>query len=289
MRRDSVDPRPHRRRHLATMLAAVLAALLGTVTVWPALAGPAQAADARAFSCSGNAGEAFTAHTVTGLLTGAHVPYQVVVKGSGGAVESSRRAKGVSLGASPLHTGFTQWDVSGPNPDGNLQYLHLPPVLPGAGGFFDALLEIEYAGGANGSLQIPMTDCTVTGGPPALSTPPGPRSFTCTGSLGEVFTIRTVAGQLTRQNQPLAVAVTNSAGTAESTRARKATSMGASPLHTGYTQWDVTGPNPDGNLYYLHLPPVLPAVGGYADADLEITFGNGGGSWQIPMTDCTIA
>jgi hypothetical protein len=49
-------------------------------------------------------------------------------------------------------------------------------VLPGDGGFFDGVLEIELAGGANGSLQIEMFDGTVTGGPALLSTP-GPRSF----------------------------------------------------------------------------------------------------------------
>ena len=34
-------------------------------------------------------------------------------------------------------------------------------VLPGNGGFFDADLDIEFAGGANGAWQIPMFDCTV--------------------------------------------------------------------------------------------------------------------------------
>jgi hypothetical protein len=46
--------------------------------------------------------------------------------------------------------------------------LHISPVLPGNGGCFDAELEIAFDGGANGSLQISMFDCTVSGGPALL-------------------------------------------------------------------------------------------------------------------------
>jgi hypothetical protein len=282
-------PAARSRRRSTRQLTLLLASVLGLTATAPVVAGAADAATApRSFSCTGTSGD-LVPRTVTGQLTSANVPTQVSVRTGTGAVESTRARKAALVGSSRLHTGFTQWDITGANPDGNLYYLHTPPVLPGNGGFFDADLEVELAGGANGGLQISMFDCTVTGGPAGLSTPAGPRTFTCSGSLGEAFTRRTVTGQLTRQNQPLQVSVLNAGGAPESTRARRATSMGTSTLHTGYVQWDVTGANPDQNLYYLSTPPVLPAVGGYFDADLEITFGNGGGGWQIPMFDCTVA
>jgi hypothetical protein len=59
------------------------------------------------------------------------------------------------------HTGYTAWEASGPNPNGDVLTLHAPPVLPPAGGFFDADLQIAFAGGADGEWQIPMLDCTV--------------------------------------------------------------------------------------------------------------------------------
>jgi hypothetical protein len=34
-------------------------------------------------------------------------------------------------------------------------------VLPRVGGFFDADLEIQFAGGASGGVQVAMFDCTV--------------------------------------------------------------------------------------------------------------------------------
>ncbi len=251
---------------------------------------PAQAADAaRSFSCTGSLGEAFTSRTVTGLLDRNGVPNNVTVQTAAGAVDSSRVRRATAVGPSPLHAGFTAWDVTGPNPAGDVYTLSIPPRLPGAGGFFDADLQIDFAGGANGNWQIPMTDCTVTGGPAALSTPPGPRSFSCTGGLGEAFTVRTVTGSLTRRNQPYAVSVTEPGGTVDSQRKQAALLVGPSALHTGYTEWDVTGPNVNGDTFHLSTPPVLPPVGGYFDADLEIAFAGGAnGSWQIPMTDCTV-
>ena len=52
----------------------------------------------------------------------------------------------------------------------------------------------------------------------------------------------------------------------------------------------MTGHNPNGDLFHLNVPPVLPPIGGYFDADLDIEFAGGAnGSWQIPMFDCTVA
>jgi len=271
----------------------VLATTLAVVAPLAFLAAPAQAAaPPRAFSCSGGLGEATTVRLVSGLLTSAGIPYQVIVALPGpGAIVSSRTGKAALVGPSWLHSGYTEWDVTGHAQNGDLYHLNLPPVLPGAGGFVDADLDIEFAGGANGSWQIPMFDCTVTGGPARLSTPSGPRTFSCTGGLGEAFTVRTVTGQLTRLNRPLQVSVAQTeTGVVESTRAKQAALIGPSWLHAGYTEWDVTGHNPNGDLFHLNVPPVLPPVGGYFDADLDIEFAGGtNGSWQIPMFDCTVA
>ena len=256
------------------------------------LVSPAQAATSpRSFSCTGGLGEAFTLRTVSGLLTITGVPYQVSVTETGaGIVDSTRARKAGLVGPSWLHAGFTQWDVTGYNPSGDLFFLHIPPVLPGNGGFFDADLEIQFAGGANGGWQIPMFDCTVTGGPAWMSTPAGPRRFTCTGGLGEAFTFRTVTGQLTWLNAPNHVTVTQTgSGAVDSARLRKPTLIGPSWLRSGYNEWDVTGHNANGDLFFLNLPPVLPGVGGFFDADLEIQFSGGAnGGWQIPMFDCTV-
>ncbi len=55
--------------------------------------------------------------------------------------------------------------MSGSSPgrfaNGDLYHLNIPPVLPPAGGFFDADLDIAFAGGVNGGWQIPMFDCAV--------------------------------------------------------------------------------------------------------------------------------
>jgi hypothetical protein len=116
------------------------------------------------------------------------------------------------------------------------------------------------------------------------------RSFTCTGGLGELFTIRTVQGSLTAKNRPEGVVVQDAAGVVESTRSRLAGLIGPSWLHAGYVEWDITGHNPNGDLFRLNLPAVLPPAGGYFDADLDIEFAGGvDGSWQIPMFDCTVA
>ncbi len=277
-----------RATHRLGVLLLSLAVGLGTVLVGGA---PARAADPpRSFTCRGGLGEAFTQRTVTGLLDRTGVPYHVAVSRTvGGVVDSTRLRKATLIGPSPLHPGFTAWDVTGSNQSGDTYQLSVPPELPGAGGFFDADLQIDFAGGANGNWQIPMFDCTVTGGPLRLATPPGPRAFTCTGGLGEAFTVRTVTGSLTRHNQPDAVTVAQPGGAVDSVRRGRALLVGPSALHVGYTEWDVTGRNPNGDIFHLNVPPVLPAVGGYFDADLEIDFAGGAnGNWQIPMFDCTV-
>jgi len=72
-----------------------------------------------------------------------------------------RARHGVSGRPSRLHPGHTGWDVAGTGTARDLRHLHLPPVLPGAGGYFDADLEIMFNGGVDGEWQIPMADCTV--------------------------------------------------------------------------------------------------------------------------------
>ncbi len=283
-----------RSRFRSRSLVAVAGAILLAAGLASAMAGPAtaRAAAPRAFSCQGSLGEAFTERTVTGLLTPAARPYAVVVTATAtGVVESSRDAKAGAMGASDLHPGFVAWNVTGPNPDQNYYRLHLAPVLPGNGGFFDAELDIEFARGTAGAWQIPMFDCTVTGGPAWMAHPPSPRAFSCQGSLGEPFTQRTVTGLLNSNNRPYAVTVTaTSTGVAESFRSGLAGNRGPSPLHPGYTEWNVTGANPAHHLFWLSTPPVLPAAGGLFDADLDIEFNGGAdGAWQIPMFDCTVA
>lgn len=139
------------------------------------------------------------------------------------------------------------------------------------------------------ALLVGLGPLAVTSSATAL--PTNPRAFSCTGSLGEAFTTRTVAGLLTASGRPYEVTVTQtSTGVVESTRHRLAGNRGPSPLHAGYTEWNVTGPNPDGNVYWLSIPPVLPGAGGYFDADLDIEFAGGAnGGWQIPMFDCTVS
>lgn len=277
-------------RRASALLVALLLALTG-VLIRPGAAA-ALPLNPRAFSCSGSAGDIYTQMTVTGLLTAKARPYQVVVTRTYGAqVMSSRNALAALRGPSPLHAGYTEWDVTGDNPDGNLFWLSLPPVIPGAGGFFDADLDVEWSGGDFGGAQVLMFDCTVTGGPDSLTHPASPRAFSCTGNLGEAYTMRTVSGLLNRNNRPYNVSVIQTGtGTVESARTRLAASRGPSPLHAGYVEWDVTGRNPDGNFYWLSVPPVLPAAGGFFDADLDIEFAGGAnGGWQIPMFDCTVS
>lgn len=285
-----------RRSHIGRGALAATAALF-TALILPAL--PATAASAapaapaaqaawtpRAFTCSGTLADLGT-FTVTGLLPGNNVPYHLTVT-HGAAVLSSHPGKAIALGDSPIHAGYRQWDITGAGANGDLYYLDIPPVLPGQGGYFDADLEVLYNGGLDGANQIPMFDCTVTGGPPSLSTPPGPRSFTCSGNDAEVA--RTVTGSLNRQNNPYAVTVTQTGTTVVfSRRLARAALLGPSPLHSGYVEWDITGPAAHGDLYHLSTPPVLPPPGGFFDADLQILF-NGGqnGNIQIPLFDCTV-
>ena len=272
----------------------IVLTLVGMLVAAAVAAPPAGAATAtaqlRSFSCTGGSGEAFTVHTVTGSINRANRPTGVTVtQTASGTVESVRPGGSALVGASVLHPGYTEWNVTGPNPNKDTFHLNIPEVLPGAGGFFDADLDIEFAGGVNGALQIPMFDCTVTGGPAWMSTPDAARTFTCTGGLGEAFTIRTVTGSLTPANHPLAVSVIQTgSGLVDSYRPR-AKLVGVSVLHAGYTEWNVTGPNPNKDTFHLNIPPVLPGAGGLFDADLDIEFAGGvNGAWQIPMFDCSV-
>ena len=280
-------------RRRAVLALSVFCLIAGTIGV-PTVAA-ASTATLRSFSCTGSLGKAYTVRTVTGQLTAANVPTAVTVLEPGGAVASShpKRATLVgTTGSSWLPAGFNDWDITGPNPNGDLFNLHLSPVLPGQGGFFDADLEIAFAGGANGGWQIPMFDCTVTGGPAALASGGGPRTLSCAGAI-DVYANYTIAGQLTSGNVPYAVKVTQVLGaTLLSSHPKRATltgPAGSSWLHAGFNDWDVTGPNPNGDLFHLHIPPVLPRVGGFFDADLEIQFAGGAnGNVQVPMFDCTV-
>jgi hypothetical protein len=270
------------------------AAILAFATLFPVVAAAPVAAAAipdRSFSCAGNNGDIFSAYTVIGRITTVGIPYAVTTTQPATGSVVTRAGKAVSLGASVLHTGYTNWDITGANPGGDTYVLHVAPVLPGAGGFFDALLEVGFAGGVNGSAQVPMFDCTVTGGLPRLSKPAGTRTFACTGGLGLARTIRTVKGTLNSASRPANVVVTETAtATVLSSRTRGGAAAGPSVLHAGYTTWNVTGANAGADLYFLHVPAVLPAKGGFFDADLEIQFAGGiNGNWQIPMFDCVVA
>jgi hypothetical protein len=281
---------------IAGMVGATPAAAAGGV-VPTATSGATAApvATRRSFSCTGDLGLSYTVRTVAGQLTSNGVPVGVTVTAPGGIVESSHPARATlvgTAGSSWLHAGFNNWDVTGPNPNGDLYNLHVAPVLPGNGGFFDADLEISFAGGVNGSWQIPMFDCTVTGGPAALSLGGGPRTFACAGAL-DIYANYTITGQLTGTNTPFGVKVTQVLGaTLLSNHPKRATLVGAvgtSWLHTGYNNWDVTGANPNGDLFNLHIPPVLPRVGGFFDATFELQFAGGAfGNVQVPMFDCTV-
>jgi hypothetical protein len=272
-------------------LLVLLMALSGTLSVAAAVPAHGQvvsvaAATSRAFTCSGSAGEAFTEYTVAGDLNAGGMPLNVEVTRVSTGVVESRARRATLLGSSVLHAGYVAWDITGRNPDGNTYTLHAPAILPASGGFFDADLDVEFAGGSLGGLQISMFDCTVTGGPPWIA--PAATSFTCTGGLGEAFTYRTVAGRLELGNLPRGVRVTQTGtGLVVSKRRDEPASLGPSWLHAGYAEWDITGRNPDGDVYILHAPPVLPPAGGYFDADLEILFAGGDeGEWQISMFDC---
>jgi hypothetical protein len=279
----------------AVLALAVLLPVLGAATVSAATTSAAKASAAgvpnRTFSCAGSLGDPFSAYTVTGSLTKAGTPYAVTTTQTATGAVVTRAAKAVSLGASVLHAGYTSWDITAVNPDGDTYALHVAAVLPGNGGYFDADLEVGFAGGTNGSLQIPMFDCTVTGGPPRLSSPAGARTFACTGGLGLVRTFRTVTGTLNASSRPSRVVVTETAtAIVLSSRTHAGAAAGPSWLHAGYTTWNVTGANAAGDLYFLHVPAVLPAKGGFFDADLEIQFAGGAfGNWQIPMFDCVVA
>jgi len=269
-----------------TLLRAVAVAA-GAALILTAGATTASAASTRTFSCSG-AVDRYVAYTVTGSLTAQNRPYAVsVVWQTTGATVAGVAGRAPSLGASLVHAGYVTWDLTGPQSAGDLYQLSTPPVLPGGGGFFDADLEVLYAGGANGSNVLTMTNCTVAGARVEVAKV---RTFSCTGIPAEAATTRTVTGSLNRNNQPYQVKVTDAAGLALSTRTRSAALVGASWLQAGFQQWDVTGANAGTDLYYLHVPPVLPGKGGYFDGFLEIQYdGGAAGSWQVVLTDCTVA
>lgn len=259
----------------------------GAALVLTAGATTASAASTRTFACSG-AVDRYVAYTVTGSITEKNQPYAVSVlwQTTGGTV-ATVAGRAPSLGASIVHAGYVAWDLTGAQSAGDLYQLSTPPVLPGGGGYFDADLEVLYAGGANGSNVLSMTNCTVLGARVEVAKV---RTFSCTGTPAEAATTRTVTGSLTRSNQPYQVKVTDPAGVALSTRARNAALVGASWIQPGFTQWNVTGPNAGTDLYYLHVPPVLPGKGGYFDGVLEIEYdGGAAGNWQVVLTDCTVA
>lgn len=275
--------RSHRGALLAT-LAAAAALALPALSAAPAAASAATVWSPRAFTCSGTLAD-LGSYTVTGLFAAG--PYNLTVSHGTATVSSHPGAAG-PLGGSVVHSGYLAWDITGPGTGGDLYYLHIPPVLPGQGGYFDADLEILYNGGQAGSNVVSMFDCTVTGGSPALSTPPGPRGFTCSGRDAEVA--RTVTGSLTRLNVPYDITVTQTGtGTVVSQRPGRAHLIGPSPLHSGYSEWNITGAGTGGDVYRLNTPPVLPAHGGYFDADLQILFNHGvNGNVQIPTFDCAV-
>jgi hypothetical protein len=287
----------HRRRAaLALSAIGLIAGMVGATPVSAATGvSAAPATTNRTFTCTGNLGLAYTARTVTGQLTARNVPLAVTILEPAGIVASTHPARATLVGpagSSWLHAGYNNWDVTGANPNGDTYNLHIAPVLPGMGGFFDADLEIGFAGGANGGWQIPMFDCTVTGGAAALALGNGPRTFSCAGAL-DVYASYTVVGQLTGGNVPYAVKVTQVFGAAllsnHPRRAALVGTAGSSWLHPGYSNWDITGVNPNGDLFNLHVSPVLPRVGGFFDADLEIQFAGGAsGGVQVAMFDCTV-
>ncbi len=268
------------KRHLLA-LAVVATVLLPTAPAW--------AGTARTLFCTGNAGPAYTQRTVTATITAAHKVRGIVVRDQTGAVASRRTTAGASLGASDIHSGYVAWDVTGTNPEADLYQLHLPPVLPGRGGFTDADLVIQWAGGANGSLQIPMFDCRISGGTWAQAHPAGLRHFVCTTTPGELGTNYRVKGTLGSASRPRNTVVSNDLG-AKVHRATRAGRLGASVLHTGYTTWNLTAANPDHNRYRLHVAPILPPRGGYFDADLEVLLNGGAdGSLQLLAFDCSVS
>ncbi len=160
--------------------------------------------------------------------------------------------------------------------------MHLPAVLSGRGGFTDADLVIQWAGGANGSLQIPMFDCRISGGTWARHTP----GTTTPGELGTNYRVKGTLGSASR---PRNTVVSNDLG-AKVHRATRAGQLGASVLHTGYTTWNLPAANPDHNQYRLHVAPVLPPRGGYFDPDLEVLLNGGAdGSLQLLAFDCSVS
>lgn len=206
-----------RLRRTILAAASTLPLIVGLIAVAPAQAAelsastaPAAATTTRSFSCSGNAGDLFTAFTVTGKFNDRSRPYAVTVTSvrTGTAVSTlSGRARPV--GASTVHPGYVTWDITGASAAGDLYQLNVSPVLPGGGGSFNADLEVLYAGGVNGSIVATMVNCTVTGPAMPLSRT---RTFSCAGTPAEPTTKRTVTGVLDRRHRPSSVVVSDSTG-----------------------------------------------------------------------------
>jgi len=267
-----------------TLIARTL--VVAAATAAAALIGPAsaEASTPRTFTCSGSL-DYYTQFTVTGQFSENDRPMAVSVTSVTGA-SSKLAGRARSLGASLVHPGYVTWDVTGAGAAGDLYHLSTPKVLPGGGGYFDADLEVLYAGGVNGSNAIPMMFCTVTGGSVSVSKT---RTFSCTGTPSDPLTKTTVTGKLDRTGRPTSATVVGATGTL-STRTTPATSLGASWFQTGYTDWDITGPDATastGDTFDLHFPNVVPPSGGYVHALLEITYA-AGGAMQVEMADCTI-
>lgn len=241
----------------------------------------------RTFSCTGQL-DFRTQYTVAGSVIDKGQPYAVTVTNAAlGGVVNSLRGKAASAGASAIHPGYRAWNITGANAGTDVYLLHAPGVLAGPGGFFDADLEVQFAGGANGGIQVPMLMCTLGG--TAKVEVAKTRTFSCTGTPAEAATKTDVTGVLNRVNQPSAATVTGVNGIL-STLKQPAPSAGASWFQTGFTSWDITGPDAianTGDQFILHVAPVLPGRGGYFHALLEINFAVGG-SWQIDMPDCTV-
>lgn len=266
-------------RHLPRIVAISLAAAA------MALPAPANAATGhRSFTCTGTPAEPSTTRTVTGVIGRSGLMRHVTVLDAAGSVLSTRQHPR-RVGISRWHVGYVDRDITGAKvPDRYV--LSVPPKLPGGGGYFDATLVIEFAAGGN--WQISMFDCQVSGGPTQVG---NGRTFACTVVPGEPGTNYAISGRLNRHHQPTRVRVVEKALGVDLTRPGTAALIGTvagSPWHSGYTDWDITQANPEGNSYTLTIPPVIAGTGGYFDAEFIVDFG-AGGSLQTSAFDCSVS
>ena len=123
--------------------------------------GPKHTPGLRHFVCTTTPGELGTNYRVKGTLGSASRPRNTVVSNDLGA-KVHRATRAGQLGASVLHTGYTTWNLPAANPDHNQYRLHVAPVLPPRGGYFDPDLEVLLNGGVDGSLQLLAFDCSVS-------------------------------------------------------------------------------------------------------------------------------